>query len=156
MAVWAALFSDSPERLSIWILNIQWCRQWLKYTGYNGTNVKPLGIQAPLPSKLPISFQSHSSLSYSHSLCLDLCPLSFGTLWWDFSSALSVCLTLSLIIIYPWWNVFAHYLFLWLFHGLHFSLSQHCKKKTVANFNKISKIQYFYFANGTTEHQIQG
>lgn len=165
MAVWAALLSGSPERESIWILNIAWCRQWLKYTGYDGTNVRPWGIHGPLPSKLPISFQSHSSLSFSHSVCLHLSPLFSAILWRLFSSGLSVCLTLSLIIIRPLCEVFAHYLFLCLFHGPNFSLCSvyfccsllslplniwQFTKKTFTNLIKISKFKYFlnaFFAN---------
>lgn len=103
MAVWAALYScaKAPGQGSIWILNIQWSRQCLKYTGWMGLPSDHRGSTVHYLLKLSISFLSHSPclrhpdilslrlpLSHSRSLCVHL----------SFYLPPSVCLHLSLWI----------------------------------------------------------
>lgn len=156
------LLSDSPEWESIWILNLQWCRRWIKYTGYNGTNIRPKGIHSPLPSKLPISFQSHSSVFLSLGLPPSLPTFFCNSLTAFFISPVYVSDLVpnhnpSIVWVFFF---FLHYLFLWLFHDLYFSLCAvyfccsllplniwQCTKKTITNLNKIPTFKYIYFAN---------
>lgn len=108
MAVWAALYysAKAPGLGSIWISNIQWSRQCLKYTGWMGLPSDHRGSTVHYLLKLPINCPSHSlSLSVSPSLtlhclkwplsaCLSLSP----TVCISFYLPLSVCLHLSLWI----------------------------------------------------------
>lgn len=99
MAVWAALYScaKAPGQGSIWILNIQWSRQCLKYTGWMGLPSDHRGSTVHYLLKLSIS-----SLSHSHSPCLRHPDL------------LSLRLPLSLSR--------AHFVFISLFISLHLSV----------------------------------
>jgi len=80
----AALHScaKAPGPGSIWILNIRWGRQCLKYTGWMGLASGPQGIQSITSQRCPLAFcltlPVCVTLTYSpppsasHSLCLHL------------------------------------------------------------------------------------
>lgn len=60
---------DAPGPGSIWILNIQWSRQCLKYTGSMGLPSDHKGSTVHYLLKLPINCSLARSLTHSPCLC---------------------------------------------------------------------------------------
>lgn len=92
---------------SIWILNIQWSRQCLKYTGRMGLPSDHRGSTVHYLLKLPINLPSHS-----HSVCVTLTyspPVSFSDV---------VSISLSFFLIFSFLSVCIYLEYRTLFRGL--------------------------------------
>lgn len=102
---------DAPGPGSIWILNIQWSRQCLKYTGSMGLPSDHKGSTVHYLLKLPINCSLARSLTLPACVTLTYSP----SVWNGLRLSISLCLTVCVSFYLPL-SVSAR-IYLWTSHS---------------------------------------